>query len=366
LEELAERVQGWATTYPTAGPAQAPRFEPAPGTVLVFVDGLRCDLGLVLQGLLRELHLTVDLAARWSALPTVTATAKPAWLPLAGALIGNHLPAGFEPQIAETGKNLTTQGFRNLLAARGWSWLDPVAMGEPAGAAWTEAGTFDHDGHAQGARLAWRIEEELRAVALRVRDLLQAGWRRAVLITDHGWLLLPGGLPKVDLPSHLAQSRWARCAVLQPGVHDVCQELPWFWGGGHGFASAPGVSTFIQGFEYAHGGLSLQEALTPVLTVTASQPAVQAVQIGSAEWKGLRLRVQLQGGYGGTVLDIRTKPADAGSSVLDADRRLQPIAEDGTAALLVTDDRYEGAAAVLVIIRDGQVVAKQPVTIGGD
>ncbi|MFY9972629.1 MAG: BREX-1 system phosphatase PglZ type B [Chromatiaceae bacterium] len=228
LEKLAERVQGWPTTYPMAGPAQVQRFEPAFGTVLVFVDGLRCDLGLELARLLRERDLDVSVATRWSALPTITATAKPAWLPLADALIGSRLPEGFEPQLAESGKNLTTQGFRNLLAARGWSWLDPAAMGDPAGAAWTEAGTFDHDGHAQGARLAWRIEEELRAVALRVRDLLQAGWRRAVLLTDHGWLLLPGGLPKVNLPGHLAQSRWSRCAVLQPGVHDVCQELPWF------------------------------------------------------------------------------------------------------------------------------------------
>jgi hypothetical protein len=80
----------------------------------------------------------------------------------------------------------------------------------------------------------------------------------------------------------------------------------------------------------------------------------------------MRLRVQLKGGFAGTMLDIRTKPADADSSVLDPDRRLQPPGDDGAAALLVTDDTSEGAAAVLVVVRDGQVVAKQPVTIGGD
>ncbi len=366
LETLADQVQGWAEGYPMGEAASAPLLDPAPGTVLVFVDGLRCDLGMELDRLLKAQSLEVEMATRWSALPTVTATAKPAWRPLADALSGMTLPEGFEPQVAETGKALKTQGFRNLLSDIGWTWLEPTASGDPNGAAWTETGTFDHDGHSQGARLAWRIEDELRAVALRVRDLLQAGWQRAVLITDHGWLLLPGGLPKVDLPGHLTQSRWPRCAVSQPGVHHGFKELPWFWGGGHSVVFAPGISAFKAGVQYAHGGLSPQEALTPILTVTTGKPAVQSVEIASADWKGLRLRVQLKGGYAGTGLDIRTKPADAGSSVLDPGRRGMPPDEDGAAALLVTEDQYEGAAAVLVVIRDGQVVAKQAVTIGGD
>ena len=231
LAGLAEQVQAWALSYPGAGascPGErrggTPRL-PSPGTVLVFVDGLRCDLGLELARLLKADGLTVEATTRWSALPTVTATAKPAWRPLADALIGNSLPEGFEPQLLDTGKNLTTQAFRNLLASKGWTWLEAASTGDPTGAAWTEIGTFDHDGHAQGARLAWRLEEELRAVALRVRDLLAAGWQRVVLVTDHGWLLLPGGLPKADLPAHLTQSRWPRCAVPQPGAHHGFQEL---------------------------------------------------------------------------------------------------------------------------------------------
>jgi len=364
LEALAEQVQGWAASYPAAAPNDSPLFAPTPGTVLVFVDGLRCDLGLELGRLVRDQGLAVELATRWSALPTVTATAKPAWRPVADALAGNSLPEGFEPQVAETGKNLTTQGFRNLLGKLGWTWLEPAATGDPSGAAWTETGTFDHDGHAQGARLAWRLEEELRAAALRVRDLLQAGWQRAVLVTDHGWLLLPGGLPKVDLPGHLTLSRWPRCAVPQPGAHHGFKELPWFWGGGHSVVFAPGISAFKTGVEYSHGGLSVQEALIPVLTVTASQPLVQPVQIAGAEWKGLRLRVQLQGGYSGTLLDLRTKPADAGSTLLEPGHGPKAPDANGKASLVVVDDSLAGSSALLVVLREGQVVAKQPLMIG--
>ena len=366
LESLAEQVQGWAASYPMAAPAGSPVLEPTPGTVLVFVDGLRCDLGMELDRLLTQYGLSVEIATRWSALPTVTATAKPAWRPLADGLVGSTLPEGFEPQIAQTGKDLKTQAFRNLLANLGWDWLEPTSTGDPNGTTWTEIGTFDHDGHTQGARLAWRMEEELEAVASAGAG--PAPHRLETRGVDHGPRLAapPRRTAQGRIAGHLTQSRWPRCAVPQPGAHHGFKELPWFWGGGHSVVFAPGVSAFKTGVEYAHGGLSPQEALTPILTVTAGQQTVQSVAIASAEWKGLRLRVKLKGGFAGTVLDIRTKAADKHSSVLDTDRRMKPPDAEGSAALLVTDDEKEGTAAVLVVIRDGQVVAKRPVTVGGD
>jgi hypothetical protein len=118
--------------------------------------------------------------------------------------------------------------------------------------------------------------------------------------------------------------------------------------------------------EYVHGGLSVQEALIPVLTVTAPEGAGEPVTILSADWKGLRLQVALQGAYGGTLLDIRTKAADAASTLLDPGQPLKAPGVDGKASLAVEADDLEGTSAVLVVLRDGQVVAKDPVTIGGD
>lgn len=367
LRELAEWVQGWTPTYPASDPTQSPAFAPKPGTVLVFVDGLRCDLAVDLAQRLEASGFRVRLDTRWAALPTVTATAKPAWQPLAEQLKGKALTEGFEPQAADSGKPLKSAGFRKRVEALGWAWLEPTATGDTTGAAWTEIGTLDHDGHGAGARLAWRIEDELNAVGLRVQELLAAGWREAVVITDHGWLLVPGGLPKVDLPGHLTLSRWSRCAVGQPGIHHGFREVHWFWGGGHSVVLAPGISAFTSGVEYAHGGLSVQEALTPVLTVSARAEArALEVTIESVKWVGLRLKVQLRGGYADTVLDIRAKPADAESTLLGAEQGMKPPADHGSASLLIESDEHLGAAAVLVVIRDGQVVAKQPVTIGED
>jgi hypothetical protein len=187
-----------------------------------------------------------------------------------------------------------------------------------------------------------------------------------VLVTDHGWLWMPGGLPKLDLPGHLTESRWPRCAVAAPGAQHGFPEVPWFWGGGHAVVLAPGVGSFKAGVEYAHGGLSVQEALIPVLTVAAPEGASKPVAILSADWKGLRLRVTLQGATAGTLLDIRTKAADAGTSVFPAGEPLKAPGADGKVSLAVEADDLEGTSAVLVVLRDGQVVAKHPVTIGGD
>ena len=286
---------------------------------------------------------------------------------MAKDLIGDGLAEGFAPQIAGTGQTLSTPSFRKKLIENGWSWLESVVTGDPSSAAWTEMGTFDHDGHGQGARLAWRIKDELNAVVYRVRELLNAGWKQAILVTDHGWLLVPKGLPKVDLPSHLTLSRWPRCAITQPGSDHGFKEIPWFWGGVHSVLCAPGISAFKSGIEYAHGGLSLQEALIPQLSVSlGAQTLPSTVTIGSAKWSGLRLKLQLEGAYHDTFLDIRTKPADADSSLLDSHVRLKPPAQDGSASLLLTSEEYEGTAAVLVVVRDGQVVAKQSITIGED
>ncbi|MCG6941953.1 MAG: BREX-1 system phosphatase PglZ type B [Thiohalocapsa sp.] len=366
LEQLAKQVQGWAGTYPCAGPTQASTFSPEPGTVLVFVDGLRCDLGIALAERLRGDGLDVTMDAHWTALPTVTATAKPAWRPLANVLTGVELPDGFEPQVAESGKPLSHHWFGKLIAQAGFATLDATETGDPSGCAWTETGCFDKDGHHHQAGLAHRLDDELRAVTLRVRELLAAGWQRVVVSTDHGWLLLPGGLPKVDLHQDLTESRWARCAKPKHGAAHGLPMLPWFWGGGHAVVCGPGIGVFQHGVAYAHGGLSPQEALVPVLTVSGGGPSAAPVTIGSAQWKGLRLRVQLAGAYADTALDIRTKPANASSSLLEPERRLLPPDADGKLALLVEDDAQEGAAAVLVVVRAGQIVAKRPVVIGGD
>ena len=74
--------------------------------------------------------------------------------------------------------------------------------------------------------------------------------------------------------------------------------------------------------------------------------------------------MQLEGDTVGVTVDVRTKPADGGSSVLGASQRSKALDEAGRISIVIENDDLLGAAAVVVVIRDGNVVTKQTVTIG--
>ena len=80
---------------------------------------------------------------------------------------------------------------------------------------WMETGEIDKRGHqGDGMLFARLLDDDMGRLARRINDLLKAGWRAVRVVTDHGWLLLPGGLPMVSLPKHLTASSGRRCAVI--------------------------------------------------------------------------------------------------------------------------------------------------------
>ncbi|MCX6877042.1 MAG: BREX-1 system phosphatase PglZ type B [Verrucomicrobia bacterium] len=93
LEDLAFRLQDCASGYPVRSRQDARDHAPEPGTVILFVDGLRADLAKELMESMAQDGLQIEATAQWSALPSVTATAKPAWNPLAKALHGHEASA---------------------------------------------------------------------------------------------------------------------------------------------------------------------------------------------------------------------------------------------------------------------------------
>lgn len=363
LEKFAALIQGLTEGYPVTD-AQTCRTLPVEqGTVYLFADGLRLDVGRMLEEKLISSDLEVTFEHAWSALPTVTATAKPAWRPLADKLGGPLQGAGFESRETDRGKALAHGRFKELLGELGISFLRSDEMGSPEDCAWTELGFLDTYGHDQGAKLAWRVEEELTALAQRIGDLLQAGWTVVKVITDHGWLLMPAGLPRAELPKHLTESRWGRCAIPGPGAQHGYPVTPWFWDAAEAVVLAPGISCFVAGKEYAHGGLTLQEALIPCLTVSAGGDAsAGAVVLKEIKWTGMRLRVVFGGAEGFTV-DIRGKVADGDTSFAASPATAAPDGEK--TSLLVEDDEALGSAAFLVVLDStGQPIFKQAIVIG--
>jgi hypothetical protein len=363
LEEAARRLQDAvkiAGGLSSSPPQQS--GESNGGVCTVFVDGLRYDVAVELQQRLSQIG-TVALTARWTSLPSVTASGKAWCSPVAPFISGSADDLEFEPRVSADGKPLSAHNFRKLLSEHGVQWLDKHQTGDPEGQAWTEAGDLDHYGHEHGIRLARDLDGQLDQVVERVRELSDAGWKQVRIVTDHGWLLLPGALPKSELPKHQAETRWGRCAVLKDTAHGTPLTFGWDWYKDIQVAYAPGVTSFIAGNEYAHGGISLQECLVPVLQLTSTGAEAGAIEVSiqSVKWKGLRCTVVVQGTTAGERVDIRTKAALASSTLV---RNAKPL-EGGKASLAVEDDEHMGAAAVVVVVgSNGQVLQKQATTVG--
>ena len=335
-----------------------------PGTVILFADGLRFDVSQRLVELLRTGGRSVSAATQWSAHPTVTATSKPAVSPVIKGITGLSLGEQFQPVTADTERPLTTDRFRGLLEAAGYQCLGSNETGDPSGRAWTEHGEIDRLGHLLKAGLAPRIDDQIELLHERVAMLLDEGWKEVRVVTDHGWLWLPGGLPKVDLPRYLTISRWARCAAIEGGSNVETPVVSWDWNPQERIAVGPGIACFVEGNEYAHGGLSLQESLVPVIRITGGAGSGTVdIRIADLSWVGFRCRVRVEPVLPGLSVDLRTRIGDANSSVSS----LRPVDGDGAASLLVGDDGLEGTTAAIVFLdAGGHVIAQQSTIIGGE
>jgi hypothetical protein len=336
---------------------------------VLFVDGLRFDCAKRLQAMLTRGGFEVDDKPRWAALPSVTGTGKYAVAPIfdSNRIADEPEPEDFAP--------IKPFFFRKLLENAGWQVLnrnavmklpDGVAVDQPA---WCEFGDLDHEGHDRGWKLAQRIDSLLAEVRDRVATLLDAGFKRVRIVTDHGWLLLPGGLPKTALAAGLATTKWGRCAALKTGANTNARLFPWYWNPAQHFALADGISCFKAGQDYAHGGLSPQECLTLQLTVTPAAVTGGAgrVVLTDVVWKGLRCKLAVESDgtpdYSGLSADIRAEAGDPGTSVLVS---AKPLKKHGTASVIVEDEEMEGQSAWIVIVgNDGDILAQTPTMIGG-
>ena len=198
LQKIVEK-----NNYPIAANVTSTSQHPKNGQCIIFVDGLRFDIAKMLIELLVQKKCKTNENLVWAALPTVTATGKPAVSPVRDKITGKEANVDFEPCLKESGQSLKGgHHFNKLLNDEGWTVKHDGDLGSMQ-KAWYEFGNIDHQGHLWG----WKLSKQIRGLIEEIRDhvlqLLSHGWKRIRIVTDHGWLLLPGGLPKSELPSAL-------------------------------------------------------------------------------------------------------------------------------------------------------------------
>lgn len=354
LDTAARRMQKLASEspYPETICTELVSF---PEECRIFVDGLRYDIAREVFGKLQEKGLDVALSSVYSALPSLTATGKPAVSPVASQLEGDAHEKDFCPRIQKTGQSLKGGVLNRILEKAQETTL----------CRWMELGDIDHEGHAKGIRLAKHLPGIIDEI---VDDLLKLSRKYSVIrvVTDHGWLLIPGGFPKVELPACLVEGKWGRCALpKESAIWGDHSSYPWFWNGQCRFTIAAGVACYRAGMEYCHGGMSLQECIIPVLTVKNAQTSratVNDVSIQGIVWKGLRCAIDIEGGDISMIVDIRRSPAKNTTSLAVSPKQLTPGQPQ---KLLIENEDTLGEEAYIVILdRNGNLLLQASTRIG--
>ena len=364
LENTARHLQQLIRDNGQSVSKRAKPIETAAGRLVLFADGLRMDVAQQLAEKLAAVGIESTQDWEWSTIPSVTATAKPAASPIADAVQGGEAGDEFSTRLVSTGQLLTQDRFVTALKERGWQFLGSDETGDPSGSAWTEAGALDKRGHTEGWKLARSVETEVRDLVSRIGALLKAGWTEVIVVTDHGWLLVPGGLPKVELKSFLAEHRWGRCAALKSDAQTNALAFKWHWNPAVTIASPPGAGCFRASMEYSHGGVSLQEMVTPVLRVKAARPTGGSARLLEAKWTGAKCRVSVGGNCAGVRVDVRTSQSDPNTSLL-ADKQARETTPDGKVTVFLENDSDIGKDAEIVLLdASGQVIDSLSTTLG--
>ncbi len=366
LDKSARKFQELATQGEAEYRKLVSGVNAEPETCIVFADGLRFDVGSMLQERLEQRGLRVKLGHRIAPLPTVTATAKPMASPAHSACEGGASAEDFNPVLSISKQSVSASRLRDEMARLGVEILEPdetslAARTENGG--WTEIGRLDEMGHSLGASLVRHIEVEVEAIADRISALLGTGWTRVRVVTDHGWLLVPGGMTKVELPAYLVATKWARCASVRGESTTAVPTFAWHWNVHARVASPPGIGSFITNTEYAHGGVSPQECVVPELLVEQGEVPLKA-HITEITWRGMRCRVAVETNAAGLRIELRRnwKQADPEGQRIAAPKDL---GGNGQASLAVERDEYEGAAAMAVVLDGtGRVIDHRATTIG--
>ena len=331
--------------------------EVADGVVVLFVDGLRMDLARELEVALNVEGLATQLEPGFTSIPSVTSSGK-VWVSPACKLAEGGNGTGFEPKLPKGG--YTADKLRKAMEGEVFNLVDCEAPSFVYGKGWSEfSGDIDSDGHNKGLRLARAVGTHLDDLARAIRRLLAAAWKEVWVVSDHGWLLLPGGLPKVELPVKLTETKWGRCAVLKEASGDQdWLVLPWSFDPAVRIALAPGISAFSSGREYDHGGLSLQESVVPFMRVMRKDNVAGMPRLLSVSWNTRK-----------TICSVMT--VDATKLKLSLERLGTVIGEsesidgEGKGRVIFEEvDDLVGEQIILLLHRDGVKVVEERMNFG--
>jgi hypothetical protein len=168
----------------------------------------------------------------------------------------------------------------------------------------------------------------------------------------------------VELKAGLADHRWGRCAAMKATSETDVPTLKWHWNEEVSIASPPGVGCFRASMEYTHGGISLQEMVTPILHISRSGPSGDSARLVEGKWTGAKCRIAVSGECAGFMVDVRTLLSDKETSLL-ANQQAVKINTDGKVTVFLEDDAdIDRQAEIVLLDPSGKVIDSLSTTLG--
>lgn len=325
----------------------------------LFVDAFRYEMAKEYISFLEKRNLKVKLNHTFAAIPTLTSTAKVKSSPIAEEINTTSEIKDFTPSF-KTGKPANIVNFRAELENKGFQHSIKKEF-DPEKSYWVEIGNIDTQGHNEQAEMLKRTDELFDEITEVIETAIEAGIEEITIVTDHGWLMLPGGLPSSKIIKDLTVARCGRCAYIKEGVKTELNQLPWEWNPLVYIAYAPGISFFRNNEEYAHGGISLQECIIPEIKIQVETEDLINAKISSHRWLGLRCQIETENTPDGFLIDIRTKYNDDKTSiVLSPDKTIS----GNKCSLMVDDSAIDSAAFIVLTNEKGRIIDKTNTSIG--
>ena len=328
---------------------------------ILFVDAFRYELADEFIKSLSKTQWKITVDTSWTAIPSLTPTSKPNVSPIAGFVSHESEISDFRPKL-KNGKDLQISAFREAMKSNNFICVSSNADIRGDGKYWQEIGNIDTKGHEEQAEMVKRVNELFEQVREAIDVAFDKGIKRIKIVTDHGWLLLPGGLPKTQLNAGLAETRWGRCALIKDGVKSDLLHLPWRWNPSIFIAYAPGINFFKANQEYAHGGISIHECLVPEIIIENTAVKSIEAEINDVKWVNLKCTISTSELPDGYSVDIRSKFNDEKSSIVLSRSKLL---KDNEVTLMVDDAAEYQAATIVLLDENERIITKKPTTVGG-
>lgn len=299
---FAERVQreGWRPTQTTFWSRVG---HPQQRTAIFFVDALRYDLARYLAEQASEI-VRWEVDTLTACLPTLTEVGMLALLPDAADQLTLSMEEG-EMRVFLGKTPISRRADRlNWLRAHLGQRSQVVELNDVQQTNWQEVqiavvlsqevdqfGTFTAGLHSAG------LLDMVDRLARAIRFLAEKGFERFFVVADHGFLFLPPGVSPEPVPMQAAHQGGRRFAIggsaegvvsmtaHQQGLHGDLRVI--FPQGLAVFKLQGEVSAFL------HGGLSLQEAVVPMLHGLVVAPVAPKVEAGMEVQDPLTSRVAM-------------------------------------------------------------------------